>query len=1131
MIASAMCSGVATASLQQPIGALSMAHEDKVGVEMDNELGVGLMPKLLANMFNSPLSASLLDEIEAATAGGAKDSLSNVKSLQQAVSVRSPFDLDRSESGSTVEQGVGELKHEETQPAYCTSEKELDGSSEVKATITLSPVCINTTQLSSQEMAKVWRACVPLDYTLDMGQFITPAIVEHATELMQGETLVLTTTGKVDGVQYERLQALLLAYNSTHQVMTVYSRESHTSSVQHFVLSESLEGEPVLTTEKEHEDVITLLGRVITHYIQAAHTEMQAAEGPPFATVTTDGDVHLQISGNIPYVLPEPTLDDGWRPTTQTANHARLRAHPSAFYPLQQSEVARLSEQEYFDAPLERSFRVYGGQVQAAKVPFIERLGRQEELACDGAVLQVSHTHTPPATRSNGGQVEGVFHTPQDKMLSTQTFTSASSEPLDSPTPAIGLMPSEGERGVQTAATRREATLSYGRLTDHTGEHSSGPEIGRSDGNIRTTPGTMSPVSPCGSTISERGAKVAEAVTQALLTALAAQGVPGQPSAPGHWQELHTNVNRLDTRLGQLEHTTVSQAARHSSELQIQQDKLLLVMEAVDGIMPAIRAYLAPTLQSQTEELQTSLQAGREELQAALEDVRYTLLQKLADMQVTPAMGMPVFGSTRHAMLAGTTTMTHPVLTQPAKRTATMELGSGEPFATRPDGAGGCSGGQPGGSDLGHSKAAAERDSWSRQVGEGQDGPTLRSTRDHGSTRPPPTPPSPGEPSDDGGHSSDGQEEDSDEESDSFRGAPTQRQPRRSRSTREDSGKYSHINNRAVMDHEEKFSGEEATGLKLLLRLNDWTIGYNHKLLLALRPGWEDLTGPAFREICVRATAHMLPATLKGTALTAMQRTVHTKGVVDPRNIPAMVASWILPAHTREDVAQQALSELTLEQGVTKLEHAMYTCIMAKAGMNFGVTPQFTAAQLLEMLSVIRRIAMGQPCHTTIKWMQKAAAPLRNLERGYTAAETSLLQSLVEQCLEEFREMEACRPSAERQYRRPSYQHKHHDQQLSGSRYQEDNGQQGKPTRGLGSTRANLHAMTGGRDQDRKTQEWTTSPATGSLPLKGPAPEDAPEDCRTLMEALLRGGKCFWCMEAGHGRWQCPERRAQRQGN
>ena len=338
------------------------------------------------------------------------------------------------------------------------------------------------------------------------------------------------------------------------------------------------------------------------------------------------------------------------------------------------------------------------------------------------------------------------------------------------------------------------------------------------------------------------------------------------------------------------------------------------------------------------------------------------------------------------------------------------------------------------------------------------------------------------------------------------------------------------------MDLQQRFSGNGVKGPELLLELGRWTISYTGVMTLVVPAGAEQLREQDRRYIMSQAVAHLLTVTLRGTALFAMQRLVHAtrEKEVWPEDIPGMVYKWCFPQHTALDAAEAALQAISLGNGVAHFEQALYTCMMVKSDMDLGQTPSFSSAQYREMMTIVRRVSRRTPCEKSLDWIDMSATH----SQGRVPP-----KEMVQRYFDVLMGHEATH--GEHAFRRETagyrggWQPYGHGNGSRGEGRDDSPGPRQQRHRDLDEEstishtgRNRLHAMTGGdgprRPPGNPGQDWRTSPDTGSQRLKGPPPEGAPPDCRTLMEFFMQDKRCFWCTEQGHGRRDCPERRKER---
>lgn len=185
---------------------------------------------------------------------------------------------------------------------------------------------------------------------------------------------------------------------------------------------------------------------------------------------------------------------------------------------------------------------------------------------------------------------------------------------------------------------------------------------------------------------------------------------------------------------------------------------------------------------------------------------------------------------------------------------------------------------------------------------------------------------------------------------------------------------------------------------------------------------------------------------------------------------------------------------------------------------------QFQDTHYDEMLAIVRDTVSNTKCDMVI-------STLHTLAPQAGRAGTKSLPQLFEECLSALRSLEARKG---RDVLRPVSQDGPDQRTFGGQRGQHDTGTDGgrqerrydnkeeekRPPRLSQLTRMDTGATSSRNPGNAPTH---TSKATGRLPLNGPAPEDAPQGCKTLREALSRTGRCWNCMKKEHHPWyNCP---------
>jgi hypothetical protein len=236
----------------------------------------------------------------------------------------------------------------------------------------ISPVKFTLQALSQEQLDRVREQCIPLNQELDLVPW-SAAMAEQSQHLVHGETLLFSMQGTSEGVTFERLHSLLLSLHADSQILSVYQVEQQ-KMVRHFRLAEhvGLTNRELLIENQLHENIITLLARMVAFCLQEASTKLEE-----------DAGSEASDQAQSQYVAPEPTMDDGWLRQEHVLTSELLHAHPNRLARLATSRVAKLAENQYFDGPLQPTFHVYKGTVHpvmtpSTNTPTAEDLGTHE---------------------------------------------------------------------------------------------------------------------------------------------------------------------------------------------------------------------------------------------------------------------------------------------------------------------------------------------------------------------------------------------------------------------------------------------------------------------------------------------------------------------------------------------------------------------------------------------------------------------------------------------------------------------------------------------------------------------------------------------------------------------------------
>ena len=925
---------------------------------------------------------------------------------------------------------------------------------------------------------------------------------------------MLTMQGTLEGVVYERFHSLLVQFNVEHQIMSVYGREERSSIVRHFILAEheGMGPRQLLIENALHENVITLLARAVGHCLKEAAAE---AATRAFFEPGQDEEDNTAVSQYIP---PEPTLDDGWMPEQDAARSELRAAHPRHLYGLAMSPAAQQGVVDYFEGPLQPNFRVYQGEVHTAQIPDAEpypiavedaeveletpasQVGpcrfAQTELEFLGLRIpyaasevgeddeeQVPTLEEPVEAPHTGGR-SGSYHT-----AGSAAFQAGHQEEEPLPSLRTGSRLDKVEGG--EATTSPVSNRSRGRANSTTHQPLQRITVDFLDDrllfNREQDTGRLPEVEDAAahtpsSTATERGAKVSTAVVTAFREAVDKCNLDANLPL----QALQASIDRVEQAV-----TALNAAARQDANHGVEEATL---HNHLVSVRDAICSFVDKALEESRKEIGTSLG----DVRISLQDFRMCLLEKLASLESIPVMGRPVMPPGKHAMQT-TAQVTSTVMDGPAIDAVYPSLGSTS--GHRPEE----------GLRMERTREAAppvERRGKDKAPGRSkEDKPESKSRRV----------PNDRDPDDSGGDSSDDEDEgqpyrgngSSDSEDSSEEEAP----PRRRRRATEVSTKRLQINTRTQMDFRERLGGGGEKDLQLLTAIGRWTIAFNNLFKVVMPPGWKEVEGRRKQELFRRTVAHMLPATLKDPALTGVQMMVTTRRCAHPRDIPRLVYKWCFPAQTGVDAAEQALNVLTLSGGVVEFEQALRICTMAKFELDLGRTPSFTGAQYKEMLMVIRRATRGTPSEQAVHLLHTLA---NHNPAGVNYAD------LVQQCLDELTQLEALHGRQHLRKPQPSHNRSATSYQSPARSSRGDSGRYSEEDR----EKPRVQAME--RRDARSNQDWRTSPESGAMLLKGPPPPEAKSDSRTLLEALSKENRCFWCTKTGHDRRNCPERRAQR---